>query len=77
MFEVINYYYEAITAGSVNSMNVGVYEAQFDKAWTEFLNSKANINYRTEGNYVLLSEDALLQDVKVSMEQNEDNPFGF
>ena len=42
MFEVINYYYEAITAGSVNSMNVGVYEAQFDKAWTEFLNSKAN-----------------------------------
>ena len=77
MFEVINYYYEAITAGSVNSMNVGVYEAQFDKAWTEFLNSKANINYRTEGNYVLLSEDALLQDVKVSMEQNEDNPFGY
>ena len=77
MFEVINYYYEAITAGSVNSMNVGVYEAQFDNAWTEFLNSKANINYRTEGNYVLLSEDALLQDVKVSMEQNEDNPFGY
>lgn len=77
MFEVINYYYEVITAGSVNSMNVGVYEAQFDKAWTEFLNSKANINYRTEGNYVLLSEDALLQDVKVSMEQNEDNPFGY
>ena len=77
IYEVITYYFEAVTAGSVNSMNVGVYEAQFDMAWAEFLNSKANINYRTEGNYVLLSEDALLQDVKVSMEQNEDNPFGY
>ncbi|MDD6591299.1 MAG: hypothetical protein PUE86_04715 [Prevotella sp.] len=38
---------------------------------------KTTINFQTKGNYVLFSEDAELQGVKVSMEQNKDNPFGY
>ena len=58
-------------------MNLAVYEAQFDAEWQKFITSKASINYAATGNYVLFSEDANLNYVKLNVADNNDTPFGY
>lgn len=76
-YDLITKFSFAVTSGQVNAMNLEVYKAQFEAEWQKFLDSKASIDYKATGNYVLFTDNSNLDIVKLPLDQNSDTPFGY
>ena len=77
IYDDLSALYDDALNGKVNALNLSVYQAKLDEVWTAFLNSRLSINFAAPGNYVLFSDADNLQSVKMSIEDNSDNPFGY
>lgn len=77
IFKALDKYYQYLQDGKVNGMNLAIYEQMLESEWQSFLNTKTTIKYAATGNYVLFTQNSNLENVKLSVADNNDTPFGY